>query len=273
MPKKTNTQTVTEQKPTNEVKPEVNVEAKPEVNVEAKPEEKKVEEKQKKARKPKTEKKDEVAKAQDVQPAETTETTEKTVEQSAQAVPVAVVVPVFVVHHKAEKKKGIPEELEKEFKFKKTLGDLQNEITTQTKVLKELKSGVKKLEISYQHDINKAVRSKRKKNGPSRPTGFVKELELTKDLADLIGVVEGTKMSMPSYTKEFYKMLEREKLFYENDGRVLRANEQIKKVFGLPDTVNESIDYKDKNGFNFYTLQKHIATVNKARALALAENK
>ena len=265
MPKKTNTQTVTEQKPTNEVKPEV--------NVEAKPEEKKVEEKQKKARKPKTEKKDEVAKAQDVQPAETTETTEKTVEQSAQAVPVAVVVPVFVVHHKAEKKKGIPEELEKEFKFKKTLGDLQNEITTQTKVLKELKSGVKKLEISYQHDINKAVRSKRKKNGPSRPTGFVKELELTKDLADLIGVVEGTKMSMPSYTKEFYKMLEREKLFYENDGRVLRANEQIKKVFGLPDTVNESIDYKDKNGFNFYTLQKHIATVNKARALALAENK
>ena len=160
-------------------------------------------------------------------------------------------------------KKGIPEELERELKFKSALNELRNEIGTQTKVLKDLKSGVRKLETSYQHDMNKAVRAKRRKNGPNKPTGFVKELELPKELADLINVPEGTKISMPSYTKKFYEMLKRENLFYENDGRVLRANDQIKKVFNLPDSVNESTNYKDKNGFNFYTLQKHIAAVNK----------
>jgi len=29
--------------------------------------------------------------------------------------------------------------------------------------------------------------------------------------------------------------------------------------------VNESTNYKDKEGFNFYTLQKHIASVNRNR--------
>jgi chromatin remodeling complex protein RSC6 len=164
---------------------------------------------------------------------------------------------------KNKDRRGIPEELERELKFKTALNELRNEITSQTKVLKDLKSGVKKLEVSYQHDINKAVKSKRRKSGPSKPTGFVKELELSKDLADLIGVTEGTKISMPTYTKKFYEMLKRENLFYEGDGRVLRANDKIKKVFNLPDSVNQSIDHKDKNGFNFYTLQKHIASVNK----------
>lgn len=172
-----------------------------------------------------------------------------------------------------DKKKGIPEELERELKFKAALNELKEEIKTQTKVLKDLKSGVKKIETSYQHDINKAVKAKRRKNGPNKPTGFVKEIELPKELADLINVPEGTKISMPSYTKKLYEMLKRENLFYENDGRVLRANDQIKKVFNLPDSVNESTDYKDKNGFNFYTLQKHIAAVNKkARAMEKAKD-
>jgi len=162
------------------------------------------------------------------------------------------------------KRKGIPEELEQELKFKAALLELRADVSNQTKVLRDLKTGIKKLELSYQHDINKAVKTKRRKNGPVVPTGFVKELNLPKELADLINVEEGTKISMPAYTKKFYEMLKRNNLYYEHDGRVLRANDQIKKVFNLPDSVNESVNYKDKNGFNFYTLQKHIAAVNKS---------
>jgi len=148
-------------------------------------------------------------------------------------------------------------------KFKTALLELRNEITNQTKVLKDLKVGVRKLETSYQHDINRAVLTKRKKNGPTKATGFIKELKLSKELADLIGENEGTMISMPAYTKRFYQMLKTEQLLYEKDGRVLRANDQIKKAFNLPDSVNSSTDFRDTNGFNFYTLQKHIATVNK----------
>ena len=161
------------------------------------------------------------------------------------------------------KRKGIPGDLEPELKFRSALAKLRSEISTQTEILKGLKNGFKRLESSYEHDINKAVKTKRKRNGPVKATGFVKELDLPKELAELINVPEGTKISMPTYTKKFYEMLKKNNLFYENDGRVLRANDQIKKVFNLPDSVNNSIDYKDKNGFNFYTLQKHIATVNK----------
>ena len=161
------------------------------------------------------------------------------------------------------KKRTIPEELERELKFKTALTELRTELATQTKMLKDLKTGIKKLETSYQHDINKAVKVKRRKNGLNKPTGFVKELDLPKELADLIGVAEGTKISMPAYTKQFYAMLKSKNLLYADDGRVLRANEEIRKVFNLPESVNDSIDHKDKKGFNFYTLQKHIATVTK----------
>ncbi|AYV84437.1 MAG: hypothetical protein Hyperionvirus25_23 [Hyperionvirus sp.] len=167
------------------------------------------------------------------------------------------------VSESESKKKSCTDGLETELKFKTALTELRNEITNQTKVLKDLKTGIKKLEASYQYDMNKAMKAKRKRNGPVKATGFVKELSLPKDLAELIDVPEGTKISMPTYTKKFYEMLKANNLFYEQDGRVLRANDQIKRVFKLPDSVNESTDYKDKNGFNFYTLQKHIAAVNK----------
>ena len=161
------------------------------------------------------------------------------------------------------KRRSLGEGLEAELKFKSALTDLRNKVSSQTEVLKNLKSCIKKVETSYQQDMNKALKAKRKRSGPVKATGFVKELNLAKDLAELIGVPEGTKISMPTYTKKFYEMLKANNLFYEQDGRVLRANEEIKRVFKLPDSVNESTDYRDKNGFNFYTLQKHIAAVNK----------
>ncbi|AYV80840.1 MAG: hypothetical protein Harvfovirus8_1, partial [Harvfovirus sp.] len=122
----------------------------------------------------------------------------------------------------SKSKRNFIDTLETELKFKTALTELRNELSSQTKVLKDLKSGIKKLEASYQYDMNKAMKAKRKRTSPVKATGFVKELSLPKDLADLIGVPEGTKISMPTYTKKFYEMLKANNLFYEEDGRVLR---------------------------------------------------
>ncbi len=157
-----------------------------------------------------------------------------------------------------------------ENRFRRALSELRTELETQQRSVKDFRGYIKKLESAYQFDLSRASKMRKRKTSQVKPTGFVKELELPKELADLIGADVGTRLSMPSYTKKFYEMLKQNKLFYEKDGRVLRANAEIKRVFNLPDSVNESTDYKDKNGFNFYTLQKHIAAVNKRLQVASA---
>jgi hypothetical protein len=168
------------------------------------------------------------------------------------------------VNHVNNKFLGVSEELEKELKFKVTLNELREKINGQTQTLKDLKTSLRRLETSYDHDMNKAVKLRRKRrNGDDKPTGFIKQIALSKDLADLIGEKENTMMAMPEYTRKFFKMLKDNNLLYDGDGRVFRANDKIKKVFGLPDSVNDSTNHRDETGFNLYNLQKHISKVNK----------
>lgn len=164
---------------------------------------------------------------------------------------------------KDKQSSGFSPELEKELKFKETLNLLKTEIANYSKQLKELKSHLKKLELSYDHDIAKTLKMKPKhKRKSNDATGFIKQIALNKDLAELIGEQENTMMSMPEYTKKFFKMMKDHKLLYEGDKRIFRTNDRIKKVFNLPDNVNESINYRDKEGFNLYNLQTYISKVN-----------
>lgn len=162
------------------------------------------------------------------------------------------------------KKNLIPDELEKELKFKESLNAFRTEITNYSKQLKEMKTHLRKLELAYDHDITKSLkmRPKNKRRNADDPTGFIKQIALSKELAELIGEEEKTMMSMPEYTKKFFKMMKEQKLLYEGDGRVFRANDRIKKVFNLPEKVNESTNYRDKEGFNLYNLQTYISKVN-----------
>lgn len=159
-----------------------------------------------------------------------------------------------------EKKCIVPEELEKELKFKKQLSILKEKVTELTNSNRKLQTALKKLEATYDHDINKMYKAK-KKRPHTKDTGFIKKKPLPQSLASLIGEQEGVLMSMPNYTKRFFAMLKEKGLFYSEDGRVFRANDEIKKVFGLSDSVNLSTDNKDKNGLNLYNLQTHISKI------------
>lgn len=161
---------------------------------------------------------------------------------------------------------NVPNELEKEMKFKGALTCLREQIQRQTQSLKELKVSLRKLETSYDHDMSKAVKLRRKRrNGEEKPTGFIKQIPLSKELAELIGEKENVMMAMPEYTSKFFEMMKSNNLLYDGDGRVFRANDKIKKVFSLPDSVNESVSHRDKNGFNLYNLQTHISRLNKLK--------
>jgi hypothetical protein len=155
----------------------------------------------------------------------------------------------------------IPAKLTEKLKFGKMMQELQAKITEQSNVIKAFKFQFKKLESAYQYDITQALKSKMRRAGNATPTGFIKQVALPANMAKIIGVEPGTLMSMPKYTKEFYKELGNRDLFYDQDKRIFRADKEILKAFDLPESVNKSTDYKDINGFNFSTLQKYFSKV------------
>ena len=46
--------------------------------------------------------------------------------------------------------------------------------------------------------------------------------------------------------------------YYEKDARVLRIDNNVKKIFNLSDDVNKVTDHRDKSGLTIFTLQTHI---------------
>lgn len=160
----------------------------------------------------------------------------------------------------------ISAELEKNLHFNTAYTALESQLRTLTESLKETRTAMKKLKASYDHDLTAALKSRRvRRNGATPPTGFVKKVALRKELADLINVEENTMMAIPEYTRRFCAMMKENNLRYEKDGRIFRPNERIRKVFNLPESVNESTNHRDENGFNLYNLQKYISNVNKQR--------
>jgi len=120
---------------------------------------------------------------------------------------------------------------------------------------KEQKNEIRQLKKMYQKQfkqINKQTQNK-------RVTGFTKTEVVPKKLAKLIGIEYGCKMNRTELTKKVYSVLKDRGLYYKKDKRVLRVDSEIKKIFNLGDDVNNITDPNDKNGFNFYNIQKYIA--------------
>jgi chromatin remodeling complex protein RSC6 len=157
-------------------------------------------------------------------------------------------------------------------KFITSLSDMKCKISEQSKMLKEMKNDIKKLEDNYYHDLNTVLKQKSKRTGNYKPVGFVKKIPWPKELAELINKEEGCVYSTPEYTKELYKILKQENLLYENDNRIFRANDKFIQVFNLDKYVNESTNFKDSNGFNFSTLQSHISKAYKKYNIQIIHN-
>jgi len=125
---------------------------------------------------------------------------------------------------------------------------------------KEYKKKIDSLIKLYKHDIKNARKNKTNKH---KQTGFTKTEPVPPKFIDLFGLNKNAMLPRPELTSKIYKYLEDNDLYYENDRRVFRVDDNLINIFGLDKSVNDSIDPKDKNGFNFYTLQTHIANCYK----------
>jgi chromatin remodeling complex protein RSC6 len=102
----------------------------------------------------------------------------------------------------------------------------------------------------------------------AKKTGFTKPEKVPDALAKFVGLTKGTVMPRTDLTKKVYGIIKDRGLYYDKDGRVLRADKEIMELFNLTDQVNKSTNCKDENGLNFYNLQKYIAKCYEARVPA-----
>jgi len=154
---------------------------------------------------------------------------------------------------------NIPSDILSNLRFTTAYANLQRQIAIQMNTLKDLRSESKRLMAAYEHDIHRVYKNKRRRRGNFEPTGFIKKSLLPNNLADLLGVAHGTTLSTPEITKRFYDVLKERQLYDEKDHRIFRPDAQTRQVFGLSDNVLTSTSHKDKNGFNFMTLQRHLS--------------
>lgn len=93
--------------------------------------------------------------------------------------------------------------------------------------------------------------------------GFCIPKAVPNKLADFIEVPHGSALTGAEITRKVWKQLKNRGLTYENDRRVFRTDADVTKIFGVPTSVNDSVDHNDNNGFNFYNLQMYIANALK----------
>lgn len=156
-------------------------------------------------------------------------------------------------------------ESSEEFKFHSQLASLQNEVRDLREKMLSVMSYSKKLETAYNADMKRVAKTSNKKRIRTKKTGFAKPKPVPEDLAKYIGVDPGTELSGPEVTKKVWAQLRAKNLMYEKDKRVFRTDKETSKLFNVPASVNNSVNHKDKNGFNFCTLQKYITNAfNKA---------
>lgn len=133
------------------------------------------------------------------------------------------------------------------------------------KIIKDLQKQQEK------NDLKKNIKDLQKQNYQQKQqnhknTGFAKLRPVPCKLATFIGVVPGTELSGPVITKKVWSELKSRNLTFQgdenrglkSDQRVLRVDDEVSKIFNIPMSVNNSVDSKDPNGFNFGNLQKYI---------------
>lgn len=147
--------------------------------------------------------------------------------------------------------------------FEKRFQLLQEKLCALKSGIQSVGAEMKKLYQTHCSELKKAG-TKKKKTTPRKATGLACPRPIPKKLAEFIGVEEGTELPCHEITSKVWDKLKELELYYKGDDehksnkRVLRVNEQLSDLFNIPLSVNESIDYKDTNGFNFRNLQTHI---------------
>jgi len=126
---------------------------------------------------------------------------------------------------------------------------------------REQREEIRNLIKLHNKDMKTISKTKHKKNNHPKKdkSGFTKPSVIPDKLATFVGIKKGSVMSRTELTGLICNEFKKRNLYYEHDKRVIIPDEDVKKLFNLSDNAVKSTNPKDKDGLNFYNLQKYIA--------------
>jgi chromatin remodeling complex protein RSC6 len=126
--------------------------------------------------------------------------------------------------------------------------------------------GLKKLYKLLQKNSLKLNKKKNNSQKERLPTGFSKSTHVPLGLKTLLNIDKET-ITRPELTNKLYEYINTNNLKSENNKRIMRVDDKLEKALELTkeeiEKINSSTSEKDKDGLNFYTIQKWIARLYK----------
>jgi len=126
-----------------------------------------------------------------------------------------------------------------------------------TKELRDLKLDFNKLTKLHSNEIKKNSHSKQKRNDNKKNTGFMEAKQVPKKLCEYLNLPLDTILNRNDVVKKLYKKIKDEGLQYEDDKRVIHPNDALRKLFNLPESVNECTDPRDEKSLSTYSIQTY----------------
>ena len=141
--------------------------------------------------------------------------------------------------------------------------ELQDELSSIQERLSVLRASLKKHYKLTTKQMQKMNKGKRHNTNPRTPTGFGKPCFVPLTLRSLLKLGEDECVTRPTVTQKLYSYIKDNSLFDANDKRLLRVNDSLSKALQLSaqevKSINSSTSTKDKQGLNFYNIQRYVA--------------
>ena len=141
--------------------------------------------------------------------------------------------------------------------------ELQDELSAIQERLSVLRSNLKKHYKLTSKQLQKMNKGKRQNTNPRSPTGFGKPCFVPSTLRTLLKLGDDECVTRPCVTKKLYGYIQTNSLYSTTDKRLIRVNDQLSKALQLTPQevkdINSSSSVSDKQGLNFYNIQKYVA--------------
>lgn len=141
--------------------------------------------------------------------------------------------------------------------------ELQDELSAIQERLSVLRANLKKHYKLTSKQMQKMNKGRRQNTNPRTPTGFGKPCFVPSTLRTLLKLGEDECVTRPTVTQKLYSYIKDNSLFDVNDKRLLRVNDNLSKALQLSSqevkSINSSTSTKDKQGLNFYNIQRYVA--------------
>lgn len=160
---------------------------------------------------------------------------------------------------KQEESDQEPESLETQLEdLKELVASTIKELNEKLKTFRTIETIIKKLGSSIKKELKSSKKKKSRKNSNmSSEHGFNAPVSISDELANFLGVSEGTKMRRPAVTSLISKYADAHNLKDEKNRGIFKPDKKLTRIFGPP--IHPLKKDSDVKGYGIFNLQKYLS--------------